>query len=909
MAYENIELPKPNFCFGPQADTICFVDTTNPNTVLRVKDTSGANILELSMSSNIVSDNVFIEYVGPRGRTAMVDGATFFTFERVNSYKCIIKRWQVRLSYLELLLKEEIVKQTSGYEYYDVTGFAVEYHTASFESPNEYYNYLDISSSVNIEYGTKLFLGPSSDADNDNATEYVTVHHAVSYHGTTRVYLNSTINNQYAIGDPITYYSYVYVYSSIGYSGDPSKGTLYKIDANSWVTKELDIKAFYKNVVSARWCPSVRAVASVVGTNLLFVSPYNHYLNWKSMFLNNVHQDTTSVFQVYDVIFDNYSIYKLQDKITIRFDDGNRNTEEWDTYNYQEDTLLPYTNSVSLSKTQSILTGYHKDVTIDVNVRDQFHVGLRDIQVEFDVDGDSEVLLDPTNGVVTTDLNGDASIDYRSGSAYTGHTEVSARASGSSNSTGSVYVWALTNILSYVTSNDVEKIIIQLKELTADSSQITQVTNYYTVITEDGGTLTRDYPALTIKGKSFFTTPGGDWGLYTPGGLFCFPGTIQQYLPMLYRGEDQLDGPIVKSFEVDSGSVPGFIGNQIKLLDTFDSDYTEFSVSDFDTEVNIVQPDESFSRLLSQLKLGHHTHWVDGEPYDYLWTYDTIDQFVFVHDAVPKFWSEKNPIASDIWIRIRPYAFSLNADTLRMWVREVSFEGDTGYVEVTDEVSIVGFDAGSVSGLEINYDRTIDFHYNAKVYVKIEIYDVSSEPNFVFVNYWFDVTPDYKAPYLLNLSPAREEEGVSVDNTIYFEIKDDGTGIDGDTLEIFLNSLRMFPEDLNIEIVNPYHFKVTYTPPKSLYFNKGYKVTVKVQDLTVNENMLNDSYRFYTMESEGVTFVDPLPGICKRGTNRFEDVSVVVLPSGNGVDKDSITLQVFNKDVNPQIVPILYRIS
>jgi len=50
--------------------------------------------------------------------------------------------------------------------------------------------------------------------------------------------------------------------------------------------------------------------------------------------------------------------------------------------------------------------------------------------------------------------------------------------------------------------------------------------------------------------------------------------------------------------------------------------------------------------------------------------------------------------------------------------------------------------------------------------------------------------------------------------------------------------------------------------------------------------MLNDSYRFYTMESEGVTFVDPLPGICKRGTNRFEDVSVVVLPSGNGVDKD-----------------------
>jgi hypothetical protein len=27
---------------------------------------------------------------------------------------------------------------------------------------------------------------------------------------------------------------------------------------------------------------------------------------------------------------------------------------------------------------------------------------------------------------------------------------------------------------------------------------------------------------------------------------------------------------------------------------------------------------------------------------------------------VPKFWSEKNPTDTNIWIRLRPFAFSLN---------------------------------------------------------------------------------------------------------------------------------------------------------------------------------------------------------------------------------------------------------
>jgi hypothetical protein len=72
---------------------------------------------------------------------------------------------------------------------------------------------------------------------------------------------------------------------------------------------------------------------------------------------------------------------------------------------------------------------------------------------------------------------------------------------------------------------------------------------------------------------------------------------------------------------------------------------------------------------------------------------------------------------------------------------------------------------------------------------------------------------------------------------------------------------------------------------------------------------MNDSYTFSTSESTGVLIIDPSPGICKGGMERFQDVSVKILADGNGVDYGSIRMQVYDKDVHPRILPIVYRIS
>jgi hypothetical protein len=943
MAHENIRLKQPNFCIGPQAGTICTIDTTNPTTILRVKNTTGATIIDLSLSSNILNDDIRVEYVGPNNLSDVVDDLTFFTFEKVSNTSCMVKRWATRMAYSELLLKEQVIKSTTGNEHYNALDFAVEYYYRHFTRPNENYNYLEMDSTANVKNGTRLFFGPSTDTDNIGATEAGVVSHIINHIDGKRVYLTAPLKYQYAIGDLITFYSHVYIYSSVGYAGDTTRGSLFKIDAYTWDTVEIDAKAFYKKVTASRWCPMVGGIASIVNANMLFVRPYDYYLNWRSMFMNNILDDKNTIFPVYDVIFDNFSIYKLQKRTTLQEDDGTETTYFWSTYNFQQDSLLPYTASMTTWLEKSILIGYHQNVDIYTQVRDQFHVGLRDVYVSFYKQGDDEALYDPLSGNVTTDLNGKTSINYRSGSIYKGHTEISAKATGGSTSAGSAFIWAWNNVISLPETDPVNilawQVIWDYYRL-----RFKQINMTYMVWKPDLSGESGEWalPRFNFIGcKSFFTTPGGHWGPgdkvedYEPDyGQYSTPETILEWLPMLYRGEDQIDGIAMPTGgygftsgwpwdDLPQSPQPYFIGNNITLFNDIEAESKAKTLTDFllypkdggvtsgyVPRIRVLQPEEDGNGQISQLKLSLHTHWVDGQPYDELWTYSNIDQFIFVEDAVPKFWSSKNPIETNIWIRLRPFAFSLDNETLRMWVREDSYAGDTGYIEVTDLVDIVNFDAGGGSlGIELDYDPPQDFKYGSTVYVRIEVYDTAYIPNFVYVEYWFKVIPDYKAPFILNMNPDHGDIDVPVDKPIYLEIEDYGTGIDRSTLEILINSRRMDPDYVTVEEVSRYHYNITYTPPEGLYFSKSYKITAKVQDTSPRQNAMNSSYEFFTADSTGVLITDPTPGPCKGGMARFEEVSALVLGDGNGVDKGTIRMQVYNRDINPRVVPIVYRIS
>jgi len=915
---ENIHFKYPNFCLGPISETFCSINQDDATTIMRIKNSTGGLLGDYSLSSNIVNELIHLEYVGPSGLTELMDGLTFFTVEKVSSSKCIIKRYEMRTSSNQLNLKQQIVKYTTGLYYYDIRAAAIEHYERIFSLHNPGgTDYLEINSSSRIGIGTRLFLGPSGDSDNLGAGEFVIVTSVV---GTT-VYFTPNLTYQYVIDDQISFYSDTYLISNLGMGGDTSRGTIFKIatGTDSQSVNDVNTDKVYRNIDAARWCVPNQTIASVAGDNMLFINPYSSYYNWKSMYLNNLEDDNYNTFIIHDVLFEDMvdvPIYLLATKKTTRDNDGNRSTEDWGSwYNYIENTLTPYSNNIEIHiEPEAIMIGQSDTTTLYVKVIDQFGVGLsgKDVEV-IKYSGDFGAILDPVDGKVTTDINGEASVGYTSGTSYEGVSVIKCKTDGSSvTSTGSEYVWNSIRIFSILSTSNHGK----LDTVVSGGSSDLQTYAFADEVSSEG----------MIIAKSFFTNPGGDW---KQGGA----GTnqVSTYLPDLIVGDGE--GPVYTFSAPDSPNPTEFdpMPNTIHQVEDFDSVLgfkqlpgsgtmsegfkclTESvgGVFKYEEPYFIMQQiKESYDLQISQLKLSTHTYWVSGTDYDYLWTYTTLDQFIFVDEAIPEFWSEKNPIETNIWLRLRPFAFSLNPSSIKFYVREVWYAGDTGYVDVSSQITTATFDAGGgILGVEITYNPSQDFHHNAVVYVFLEIYDIAPSPNRITNNYWFTVIPDYKAPYLENLSPSREQSNVSVDTDIYFEIKDDGAGVDIDSLEITINSRIIIPTT-TVKVSDNY-YKVTCNPSTNFFFGKKIEVGVMVGDLSDYDNWLNDRYAFYTIESDEVLFTEFLPGACKEGLSRFIDVSFVALGAGSGVDRDTLRLQVRDKDVTNEsnIVPIIYRLS
>jgi len=448
---DNIQLEYPNFSLTAQAGTFATIDTSEPTTILRIKNTSGGLISDYTLSANIHPDNeiVALEYCGPLNLTEMIDDVTFITVERIPDYdefgvllstssQVIIKRWETNVGFSLLNLKQQTIFYTTGNFHYDVRAAAVEHYNRTFDF-NQYsgQSYLDINNGNNIESGDILFLGPSTDTDNSGATEKV----SVSSVDGERVYLNSPTFYQYVFGDKITFFNNIYLISEIGYAGNISQGTIFKHDIYSEDRLEFKTSGEYARITGARWNTQVASVAAINKSQLLFIRPYDSYLKWKSMFLSNITSNNKDTFEVYDVVFDLFNIYKLQKKTTTKDDEGFKSTEGWLTYNYQQDTLLPYTHNVAIHMKQQYTIG-PDSTRIYLQTRDQFGISLRDVNINLEDDeSDLGASFNPLNGQAITDKDGKADIGYTTGSSYTGATIIRVRADKSSLFTGSEYCW------------------------------------------------------------------------------------------------------------------------------------------------------------------------------------------------------------------------------------------------------------------------------------------------------------------------------------------------------------------------------------------------------------------------------------------------------------------------------------
>lgn len=893
-------------------------------------------ILESEEASS-AGELVGLQYVGPLNQSSVYEDAIFYTLERipkgyreyytyvrddttgeyvtdssgnlvtatdVEYYANIIRKWRVNNSTFTLDLVSSFFKYSDTTDWFAAETFAIQTYQAELldHVPSGTGEIYFTTVSGLSKYDT-ILIGPSSDTDNVSAVEEVYIQSIdLDTHKVTIRTYGGTLPTvyEYVEGDPVTVIRYAHLPSlpkplttvdGIRYAYDSTGGALLTLDLNDYceVTGR-NYGAMFADIHAATWNFLYSTVSFIKGCNLLHYD-LDQARTTKSQFLLNMYEkdDEPEIVDIYAIDFNGSDLYRLQ-KDQITFDSTGRQTlTEYSTYNYVVDALEIYTSTVNVHASNKII-GYQGTTYLTAVVRDQFGVGLLGKDVSFDIEGDLQGVLDPSDGNVTTDADGVCTIQYTAGAGYNGIVTIYASAVGANSGFGSAYV---TDHVKIMVLSDYEE-PLKVKTILKDFSNPVKV---FSKEQQQDGSM----PIVCFARRS---CPGGEWrwvgGTWT---VLADPtiddrNEIDQYsdtlafLMTVYQ-------PTFNSIETD---------NEGKLTALREKDVlpiAPISQTSPDGEVKI--PSEASvqdSRRLSQNYLSRHLS--TGNVVS-----ATLNQFSFTQEAIPNFWSERNTASIDYWIRLRPFSYSLDTTTLQIWVYEVSWAGTSETVNIAPLGSITTFDAGSgLEGIDFYYTFPEPFHNNATVFVEVVVYDQAPIPNIITVSYWFKIVPDYLKPYIINKVPAVEAFDVPVNTEITFDVLDKGDGVDISTLEVYVNNRQVPYTYVEYE---PGQFNIVCVIDRPFVYSQEVKVTVFVNDLSDNDNLLRESWTFYCIHSSGPWFdIDNVsPGRCLQGVDRtLDDINVQVYAiNSTGIAYDSLRLDVGGKYRNIKITPIVYRLK
>lgn len=928
--FDNIKVSEGNFCLGPVAGTYCSIVTTEIEPFMYIKNNVGLLLASYSFDQNdVIRFNLdaikSLIYVGPNDFSELKEGLVFYileSFEAVDCFNCgtelavdsaelttcpvcgennnkeipsyyrnTISKWETDSPDSHRLLLENLtIKRSDSGTFFNCTTMSIENKKIFFDDDVSIgTGVIEVTDTDDIQKYDVLMLGPSSDSTNLGEFEYVYVHAISGNDIEIRTYGPETPTiYEYVEGDKITIIKDVFLFSepeqdmsNLQEVGDylDNRGILYRLDQYNYYTV-IDTKknGIYRGVQSAAWNNTYNALSFVKGSNLLTLDVVTYYLI-KSQFINNIESDKVALIEVSDLIIDGNDIFKLQKKVTKKIDGSVSDlttTYEWDNFNYVGDSIIPYSNNISIHISPKYVLTSQNTIQITVTLRDQFGSTLFGKNVWFSEEGGDGIGgegLSSTHEV--TDINGQATVYYQSSYDFNGMITLTVKADGSSiSATGSNYVWCKAYLPTYCTYTYDNNILFQIGDILGEVF-LWQKASY---ISNQGS---------KIFQFSKFSFPGGNW----------IPSTVPEEQEDSQPVNDtaiiyQMEYPTM--FSERRPITTGLPASITYINQGFPKDMSELSI------LQILK--ESCELYLDQNIVSRHLD--DNNNKDSI----EIEQFVFITEAVPKPWSEKNAVTTDIWIRLRPIAESLNISTFIFKIKEVSYAGDTGWYSIKEDGIINTFDAGGgLYGIEFNWSNPDKFHHNATIYVHIEAYDDAPIPNKIVFDYWFRIIQDYVLPYIDNEKPNREDYDVPIDTKIEFDVLDDGEGVDINTLEVFLDSVQVY--DFNsTKIENGYY--VLCTPDKAFNYSDIVEVSVYVKDMS--NNVLNDSWRFFCINSTPPWFNrdNYKPGLCRLGIDRtFNDISLQVYGLGGGVDVDSIEVHIGGKRRNIQIIPIVYRSS
>ena len=169
-------------------------------------------------------------------------------------------------------------------------------------------------------------------------------------------------------------------------------------------------------------------------------------------------------------------------------------------------------------------------------------------------------------------------------------------------------------------------------------------------------------------------------------------------------------------------------------------------------------------------------------------------------------------------------------------------------------------------------------------------------------------TPDVEPPYLDSVVPAKWSGNNPHDQDISFYIKDKHTGVDGDTVSIYINGEEVVREGTSVyhnasltSVSNGYYF---YYQNNGFDFGSRVVVRVVAYDSYDTPNLLDESYYYDVIPSSTLTVENFSPGVGINYNPESISVCIDVYDTTYGVSTNGINILINSESCSPNYTNI-----
>lgn len=261
----------------------------------------------------------------------------------------------------------------------------------------------------------------------------------------------------------------------------------------------------------------------------------------------------------------------------------------------------------------------------------------------------------------------------------------------------------------------------------------------------------------------------------------------------------------------------------------------------------------------------------------------TLELFPFLIIAEPEPNSIKNPVDTDVFIRLSNFSTILASGTITLYLDGV----------LQDDLKVEEF-VGGLGGFDVTWENDFLFDYDSRVVVRWEFSDTDVPANSYVISYPFYTVSDFAGPRVQNLIPDNGSTDIAINTFIQFDLVDFENNVDLSSLRLYVNNVLVVAGETGtlefFELTAENGYTVKYTPNDQWLYGDLIPVALFIKDTSIHKNETFFVYSFTTAESTPPRLVNPTPEPCSIDVPTSTDVIVELVDGGHGIDKDTVSL-------------------